>query len=87
MSQPGVVAFGDWSEPLYDYNYLPAISFSQSDMANGRYYTTTTADTITISWPVAEGRDAGVQVVLWGNGRFQLIVPAMSGDTLLRIGF
>ena len=87
LSQPGVVAFGAWSEPLYDYNYLPAISFSQSAMANGRYTTHTTADTLTISWPAGEGSNEGAQVVLWQNGRFQLIVPAMSGDALQRIGF
>lgn len=81
LSQPGVVAFGDWSEALYAYNYLPAISFAQLEMENA--ITTATDDSIAISW----GGDAGVQVVLWQNGRFQLTTPAMSGDTLQRIGF
>lgn len=81
LSQPGVIAFGGWSEALYDYNYLPAISFAQLDMENA--IATAADDSIAISW----GGEASVQVVLWKNGRFQLTTPAMSGDSLQRIGF
>jgi len=81
ISQPGVIAFGNWSEALYAYNYLPAISFAKLDMANA--ITTATDDSIAVTW----GDDEIVQLVLWNNGRFQLTIPAMSGDTLQRIGF
>ena len=84
LSQTGVLAFNNWSAPLYAYNYLPAISFSQSEMTN--YYTATSDDAIAITW-IKDGSDEGVQIVLWRDGRFQLTTPAMSGDTLQRIGF
>ena len=87
VSQPGVLALGEWSEALYAYNYLPAISFSQSDIANNGYHVTTTADMVSITWSTAQGNGDGVQVVLWRDGRFQLSTPAMRGDTLQRIGF
>lgn len=87
LTEPGAVAFGDWSAVLYAYNYLPAITAYGGDMAeNGRIYLNRQPDHVTITWQ-QEGITDGVQVVLWADGRFQLTYPPFSGRNLNRIGF
>ena len=87
LTEPGAVAFGDWSEVLYAYNYLPAITAYVGDVAEkGRSYLNTQPDHVTITWQL-EGITDGVQAVLWADGRFQLTYPPFSGRNLNRIGF
>ncbi|MBK9054859.1 MAG: hypothetical protein IPL78_29325 [Chloroflexi bacterium] len=50
LTEPGAVAFGDWSEVLYAYNYLPAITAYVGDRPK-RAVATSTANPITLPLP------------------------------------
>ncbi len=87
VEEGGVLAFGDWSEPLYAYNYLPAISlYQQQNGGNGRFFINATPDQALVSWQAEGGTDV-VQAMLYANGRFDLIYPQLHGNASKRIGF
>lgn len=88
LSQGGVVAFGNWSEPLYAYNYLPAIVVYQGEeVGNDLYYLKSSGDKVTVTWPIMAPAGQVVQVVLYADGRFDLTYPSVIAPRLQRIGF